>query len=73
MAVTSIWPIVKGVRDVITYACNPEKTTEENRVQFHAVKNVLEYAADELKTEKCEYVDGINCFNTVFSMRCPAR
>ena len=61
MAVTSIWPIVKGVRDVITYACNPEKTTEENRVQFHAVKNVLEYAADELKTEKCEYVDGINC------------
>ena len=61
MAVTSIWPIVKGVRDVITYACNPEKTTEENRMQFHAVKNVLEYAADELKTEKCEYVDGINC------------
>ena len=61
MAVTSIWPIVKGVRDIIVYACNPEKTTEEKREQYHSVRNVLEYAADELKTEKCEYVDGINC------------
>lgn len=61
MAVTSIWPVKNGVRDVIVYACNPEKTTEENRTAFHSVANVIEYAADELKTEKCEYVTGINC------------
>ena len=61
MAVTSIWPIKNGVRDVIVYACNPEKTTEENRTALHSVANVIEYAADELKTERCEYVTGINC------------
>ena len=61
MAVTSIWPVKNNVSGAIKYACNPEKTTEENRVSLHAVENVMEYAADELKTERCEYVHGINC------------
>lgn len=61
MAVTSIWPVKNNVSGAIKYACNPEKTTAENRVSLHAVENVMEYAADELKTERCEYVHGINC------------
>lgn len=61
MAVTSIWPVKNRVSAVIKYACNPEKTTEEIKVDMHSLKNVIEYAADEMKTEKCEYVTGINC------------
>ena len=64
MAVTSIWPIKGRVGKVIEYARNPEKTTEEGRRELsalHAVGNVIEYAADEIKTERRVYVTGINC------------
>ena len=64
MAVTSIWPI-KGRLDVILkYACNPEKTVEKNytaQSELHAIDSVIEYAADEMKTEKRMYVTGIGC------------
>ena len=59
MAVTSIWPIKGRVDQVITYARNPEKTTEITslkQAQLHAVGDVVEYAADDMKTEKrCYY------------------
>ncbi len=64
MAVTSIWPIKGRVDQVITYASNPEKTTEAvslNQAQLHAIDGVVEYAADDMKTEKRCYVTGINC------------
>ena len=64
MAVTSIWPIKGRVEDVIKYAGNPEKASEENEKALsalHAVDDVVEYAADEMKTEKRLYVTGINC------------
>ena len=64
MAVTSIWPIKGRVDQVITYARNPEKTTEntsQKQAQLHTVGNVVEYAADDMKTEKRCYVTGINC------------
>ncbi len=64
MAVTSIWPITGDVGGVIEYAINPEKTTEESRAEtaaLHAIDNVVEYTADELKTEQRMYVSGINC------------
>ncbi len=64
MAVTSIWPIKGRVDDVIRYAANPEKTTEkkaEKIAALHAVENIIEYAADEMKTEKLMYVTGIKC------------
>ena len=64
MAVTSIWPIKGRVDDVIRYAANPEKTTEkkaEKIAALHTVENIIEYAADEMKTEKLMYVTGINC------------
>ena len=45
---------------VIDYARNPEKTTEASRRKLHEIEGVLEYAADEMKTEQCQYVTGIN-------------
>lgn len=64
MAVTSIWPIKGRVDQVITYARNPEKTTEAvslKQAQLHAIDGVVEYAADDMKTEERCYVTGINC------------
>ena len=51
MAVTSIWPIKGRVDQVINYAQNPEKTMGSGRVALHTIDGVLEYAADEVKTE----------------------
>lgn len=64
MAVTSIWSIKGRVGKVIDYARNPEKTTEEGYGELsalHTVGNVVEYAADEIKTERRAYVTGVNC------------
>ena len=55
MAVTSIWPIHGRVDKVIDYVRNPEKTTEAGLPELaslHAVEDVVEYAADEMKTER---------------------
>lgn len=59
-AVTSIWPIKGRVDRVIDYARNPEKTTEASRKKLHEIESILDYAADEMKTEQCQYVTGIN-------------
>lgn len=64
MAVTSIWPVKSRVEHVIEYARNPQKTTEASReltASLHQIDGVLEYAADEMKTEMREYVTGVNC------------
>ncbi|MBR0391149.1 MAG: relaxase/mobilization nuclease domain-containing protein [Oscillospiraceae bacterium] len=64
MAVTSIWPIKGRIKSVIDYARNPEKTTAEGLVKqssLHVIDGVVEYAADELKTEERRYVTAINC------------
>lgn len=64
MAVTAIWDIKGRVDQVIHYATNPEKTTEKGREAMaflHAVEDVINYAADQMKTEKSVYVTGINC------------
>lgn len=58
MAVTSIWPIKGRVDKVINYARNPEKTREETRKglsTLHEIEGVIEYAADEMKTETRAY------------------
>ena len=63
MAVTSIWSIRGRVDKVINYANNPEKVTEAGRKfqsSLHELEGVVEYAADEMKTEVCTYVTGIN-------------
>lgn len=64
MAVTSIWPIKGRIDGVINYARNPEKTTDKAAADvaaMHAVKNVMEYTTNDIKTEQRKYVTGINC------------
>ena len=64
MAVTSIWPIKGRVDKVINYACNPEKTHDKESVlneSMHQLSTVAEYVANDYKTERREYVTGINC------------
>lgn len=64
MAVTSMWPIKGRVDKVINYARNPEKTTEkvyQDLSGLHAINGVVEYAADDMKTEKRAYVTCLNC------------
>jgi len=64
MAVTSIWSIKGRMDRVINYARNPEKTTEtsyEELASLHAVDDVVEYAANEMTTERRSYVSCLNC------------
>ena len=61
MAVTSIWPIKGRVDKVINYARNPEKTHDKEKLsELHEIEGVVEYAADEMKTEKRDYVTCLN-------------
>lgn len=64
MAVTSIWPVKSRVVSVINYARNPEKTTEQSygdMSALHTIDGVVEYAADDIKTETRAFVSTINC------------
>ena len=64
MAVTSIWPISCNPNNVIEYVINPEKTIVkgcDHQATLHAIDNVLEYTADEMKTEHRMFVSSINC------------
>ena len=64
MAVTALWPVKSRLDKVITYVRNPEKVTEEfaaENAALHVISGVMEYAADEAKTERREYVSCLNC------------
>ena len=64
MAVTAIWKITSRFDRVIDYAENPEKTVAESAggmARLHAIDEVIDYAADETKTEECRFVTGVNC------------
>ena len=64
MAVTSIWPIKGRISKVINYARDPKKTTQEffsDQISLHAIGGVVEYTADDMKTEKRSYVSCIRC------------
>ncbi len=64
MAVTSMWPIKGRVDQVINYARNPEKTIESSQkelAELHAIDGVVEYAANDMKTERRMYVTCLNC------------
>ena len=63
MAVTSIWPIKNRLDKVIRYVENPEKITEEyysENAAMHIIDGVVQYAADDTKTERREYVTCLN-------------
>lgn len=64
MAVTSIKPIKGRVDIILRYTRNPEKTTSEvlsELADLHVIGKVMEYAANDIKTEKRMFVKGINC------------
>ena len=64
MAVTSLWPIKNRLDKVIRYVENPEKTVESfysENAAMHVIDGVVEYAADDAKTERREYVTCLNC------------
>ena len=62
MAVTKIWKIMGRAESPLKYIDDPSKTenpfTEEER---QALTDVIQYAANEKKTEKRFFTTGINC------------
>ncbi len=72
MATTKIWGIKGRIDRVIRYAANPSKTWNgayASAAQLHrtdvktesGIHAVLQYTADEMKTEKQFWVTGVNC------------
>ena len=68
MAVTKIWKINRSFADPIDYVKDPEKTKNPKRGRSgqseqsrQMLEDVIEYAANEDKTEKKYFVSGINC------------
>ena len=59
MATTKIWTVKSGVKRLLDYATNPEKTTASD------LESVIEYAMNGEKVaspdEKACYVSGVNC------------
>ena len=64
MATTSLWAIKRRADHVINYAMNPDKTVnpEWSNADYQTMRDVMDYAMDDYKTEKQFYVSGINCF-----------
>lgn len=60
MATTKIWSVKGRIDRVISYASNPDKTlyTEED---LQALRDVMDYAMQDYKTEKQYYVTALNC------------
>ena len=58
MATTAIWDVKDRLERVLDYAANPEKTAN---IDFQGLRNVLDYAGQDAKTEHQFYVTGINC------------
>ncbi|MEG0407544.1 MAG: relaxase/mobilization nuclease domain-containing protein [Bacilli bacterium] len=63
MATTSMWAVKDDLKRVIDYASNPDKTENQNfnDYEYKGLQNVIEYAIDDIKTEKQFYVTGVNC------------
>lgn len=66
MAVTKIWDIKGRLDHSMDYVSNPEKTQNPkyNEIELQALKDVLDYAMNEDKTERRFFVTGINCNTT---------
>lgn len=60
MATTGFWPVKDRLREVIDYADNPNKTTDEKYLDADLYA-ALRYAGDDDKTDKKMYVSAINC------------
>ena len=60
MATTGFWPVKGSLKDVIDYAENPDKTTEQKYLDDDLYR-ALSYTQNDEKTDKKMYVSTINC------------
>lgn len=60
MATTGFWPVKGHLRDVLVYADNPDKTTDPAYVD-EDLRQALQYAAADQKTDRQMYVSALNC------------
>ena len=60
MATTGFWPVRGRLKDVLTYAENPDKTMEPKFLDADLFAT-LKYASNSEKTDEQMYVSGINC------------
>ena len=60
MATTGFWPVKNRLKEVIDYARNPDKTTDQKYLDKD-LYNALRYVENDDKTDKQMYVSGINC------------
>ena len=60
MATTGFWPVKGALKDVIDYARNPDKTTEQKYLDDDLYQ-ALRYAENDSKTDRKMYVSAINC------------
>ena len=63
MATTKIWAVKCRVDHVLEYAENKDKTrnSEWSEVDYQSMRDVMDYAMNNAKTEKQHYISGINC------------
>ena len=63
MATTAIWAVKSRLGHVLAYAKDAEKTEnkEWSNVDYQSMRDVMDYAMNDAKTEKQYYVSGWNC------------
>lgn len=63
MATTRIWAVKSRPDHVLDYAMNPDKTINPDwsNDEFQTMRDVMDYAMDDYKTEHQYYVTAINC------------
>lgn len=60
MAATAIWKVKGNLGRVVNYTANPEKTTF-SPAELQGLRDVMNYATQDYKTEEQRYVSGVNC------------
>lgn len=60
MATTAIWKVKGNLGQVVNYAANPDKTTFAPD-EMQNLRDVMDYATQDYKTEEQRYVSGVNC------------
>ncbi|CAM3659488.1 relaxase/mobilization nuclease domain-containing protein [Cohnella lubricantis] len=61
MATTAIWDVADRLKRVIDYAANPDKTAQDRAEKNEGLRQAIDYAVSDVKTERQLYVSGINC------------
>lgn len=63
MATTAIWKVKGNLGRVVGYAADPDKTENPafTAQDLQGLRDVMDYATQDYKTERQHYVSGINC------------